>query len=251
MSSRTASSPSVALPIEELRNNKAEAASSFDARMTALAEKQDRRANARPDDTPAILLKLDGDIAAEQAAADIARSAYERAHAECVAAELIITEELKTKLRADLDRTGAHLVRGSGALYDKPLREIIMPFVNDVACYYRAVQQFNQALGPDEEPIINTFEEMRQTPGTPNQEIGVEVERRVRPEGRYFGQPGEENNWPLQKVIEKQIVPGQSRINPTPLHETFKAPALRPGEQNYRVEGTRGGLIIDVNGAAF
>jgi hypothetical protein len=256
MSSRTASAPGVTLPghengIDQLSNNEAKAKAGFDAAMTALEEKQERRGNPRPEDTRAELLKLDVAIDAAAADVDIARSAYERAHAALVAAEEVIAKEERGKLRADLLGTGAHLVRGAVAQYDKPLREMVMPFVNDVACYYRAVQEFNQALGADEEPIVNTFEEMRRTPGTPDQEIDVEVERRVRPEGRYFGQPGDENSWPLQKVLVKQIVPGCARILPTPLHEAFKAPALRPGDQNYRVEGTRDGSFIDVNGADY
>jgi hypothetical protein len=250
MSSRTA--PTADNNTDQLLRNKVEKGEKYAAAETALAEAEERRKNPRPEDnTREKLLKLNGEIESLQVDVDVARGKYQQASEEHAAAQALIDKERQTKLRADLDRTGAHLMRGAPAQYDKPLREMIMPFVNDVACYYRAVQEINQALGPDEEPIVNLFEAMRQTPGTPDQVVEVEVERRVRPEGHYYGQPGEQAQWPVRKVLEKQIVPGQSRINPTPLHEAFKAPALRPGEQNYRVEGTRDGHFIDVNGADY
>jgi hypothetical protein len=256
MSSRTTSASGVTLPghengFDQLLNNEAKAKAGFDAAMTALEEKQERRRNPRPEDTRAELLKLDAAIDAAAADVDIARSVYERAHAARAAAEEVITKERRRELKAALLATGARLVREAPARYDAPIGEMVMPYISDLNSYSREVLGFNATLGPDEEPIANLFEAMRQTPGTPDQVVEVEVERRVRPEGHYYGQPGEQAQWPVRKVLEKQIVPGQSRINPTPLHEAFKAPALRPGEQNYRVEGMRDGHFIDVNGADY
>jgi hypothetical protein len=252
MSSRTM--PTADSDIDSLMSIETKAQNAFDAAMTALQEKLERRRNLRPEDTRAEVLKLDAAIASAEVDVDIERGAYMRANAARVAAEEAIAKERRAKLRAELLATGARLVREAAACYDAPLRETVMPFVDRTASYFRACQDFDRGRGPDEEPIVNLFEEMRRTPGTPDQVVEVVVERRVRPErlGRdELARPGEDKDWPIEKVRERQTVPGQPRITPTPLHEAFKAPALRPGEQNYRVEGTRDGHSIDVNGADF
>lgn len=247
MSSRT--TPTADNNIDLLLSIETKAQNAFDAAMTLLEEKRERRRNPRPEDTRAELLKLDAAIDSAAADVDIARSAYERANTTRVAAEAAITKERRAKLAEELLATAAVHVREADARYCKPLAAVLA-FLEERAACVNAIADFNATLADGEETLADPFEAMRITAGTPERVEEVEVMRRVRPD--HVADHASMETWPLRPIKEKQFVPGVQRILPTPLHEIFHVAAVLPGQTNYAVAGVRRSrTLIDPNGADF
>jgi hypothetical protein len=237
--------------IKRLIQIEAGAKSVLEERLAVLTAKQERYKNPRPDDVMADLIKLSTEITADEAAVALAKRDYERAHAARLAAEDGLSKQERQQRRAALLDTLARHVRQADERYTNPLRAVLA-FLEERAACVREVQQFNKLCRDGDEPIADIFEQMRFSAAVPDEVIEVEVERRVRPDNLRTWDT-DIRNWPLEKTKEKQVAKqGRSRIIPTPLHQIFRAPALRPGESNFQVAGVeRPGMPIDANGAEY
>jgi|GEM_PF-6961741 len=253
MSVNALAKETAASEIDKLCQAETKAKAALDERAAALAAKQERRNSPRPDDTQADLVKLSTEIIADEAAVAIAKRDYARAQAARMAAEDRLLKQKRQQWRSELLATSARHMQQADERYATPLRAVLA-FLEERAVCAREIREFNEMCQEGEDMIVDAFEQMRFSPAMPDDIVEVEVERRVRPKNLVSWDPANDfKNWPVQKVKEQQVAnPGRSRIVPTPLHEIFGAPALRPGERNFKVDGVRRpDILIDVNGAEY
>lgn len=219
-----------------------------------LKQAKDRLEKPLPADTEAGLIKLGQDIFALEARYrikerdhDAAVDAHSKEEAE---ARVAYRREWKKNLLA----TGAALKRDEDAGYLKAVM-VIIAYLTKAKRYDDGTGEFNRSRSEGEERIPSFSEllgmiTLRETDTVVEEEFDIieTVDRRY-----VFGggaAPREQRVVGTRK--EKRTIPGRQGIVPTPLYDAFSAPAIRPGEKAFRVEGTRHpDLCIDVNGAEY
>jgi hypothetical protein len=222
----------------------------------ALAEAQERRANPSPADTKADRTKLRTKIADLEDDRDIAKRDYDYAVAATLRRKEAARIEGRAQLRRQLLAGASRLVADSEPRYVIPLRTA-EAFCTELKAHFEAAVEFNQKLEPGEEPVPTFEQEAGRITLKGGDTIVEEIVDIREPVDEGFMRDGRivgtrRTYRVIGKETRRKVVPGRRAVVPTPLHIAFSAPALRPGDKNFRVEGVeRGRAFIDANGSDY